>query len=204
MIEIKPLPYDYEALTPYISKETLMFHHDKHYVGYVNKVNELIKNTDLEHLSIENIILRAAGDTVYTTLFNNAAQVFNHEFYFASLTDKANEKEISPACLKLIEGDFGSLDALKRQLIDKGTTLFGSGYVWLVLKEEHLKIITTKNAELPLTEGFVYPLLAIDVWEHAYYLDKQNLRAEYLNQVVNNCLNWHFVATNLKRFMNNG
>ncbi len=204
MIEIKPLPYDYEALTPYISKETLMFHHDKHYVGYVNKVNELIKNTDLEHLSIENIILRAAGDTVYTTLFNNAAQVFNHEFYFASLTDKSNEKEISPATLKLIEGDFGSLDALKRQLIDKGTSLFGSGYVWLVLKEEHLKVITTKNAELPLTEGFVYPLLAIDVWEHAYYLDKQNLRAAYLNQVVNNCLNWHFVATNLKHFMNNG
>lgn len=204
MIEVKPLPYDYEALAPYISKETLLFHHDKHYVGYVNKVNELIKDTDFKDLDLYALILRGSADTVYTTLFNNAAQVFNHEFYFDSLTDNEAKKEVPSFLNMVIQRDFGSLEALKTKLVEQGVALFGSGYVWLVEETGRLKVVTSKNAELPLTHGFMHPLLAIDVWEHAYYLDRQNLRVDYLNAVVQNLINWHFVSENLNKVIKGG
>lgn len=199
MIEPKPLKYEQNALAPFISSETLLFHHQKHYMGYVNKANELILKTDFENLSLEEIILRAASDAIYTALFNNAAQIFNHEFYFDSLTDKDEEKEISADLLSLIEKDFQSVEALKEKLVEVGTGVFGSGYVWLVVQAGHLKVLPFSNAFTPLTLGDVTPLIAIDVWEHAYYLDKQNLRAAYLKDVVSNLLNWSFASLNLKK-----
>ena len=199
MIEAKKLPYDLEDLSPFISKETLFFHYEKHYKGYVNKLNELINGSDFENHQLKDIILRAGADTLYTPIFNNAAQVFNHEFYFDSLTDQEEKKQASAFLIARIEKDFGSLKKLKETLIQKGLSLFGSGYVWLVEEEWVLKVVTTSNAFTPVTRADQKPLLAIDVWEHAYYLDRQNLRADYLSQVVENCLNFAFVEENLKR-----
>ena len=199
MIKAKELDFDYAALEPVISKETFLFHHDKHYIGYINKTNELIQNSDMADLGLEEIVLRASSDMVYQTLFNNAAQIYNHEIYFSSLTDKPEQKEVPSVLMEKIIKDFGSFEALKQELIDKGTKLFGSGYVWLVEKLGVLKVEALPNAETPLTEGFTNALMAIDVWEHAYYLDHQNLRAEYLSKVVHECLNWAFVAENYQK-----
>ena len=198
MIEFKPLAYQLDALMPFISAQTLLFHHQKHYQGYVAKLNDLISKTDFENLSLENIILKSASDTVWTAIFNNAAQVYNHEFYFNSLTGIEENKKIPLPLEKEILKDFQSIDALKEKLIEVGTTVFGSGYVWLVKEAGHLKIEAFSNAFTPLTKPDVVPLLAIDVWEHAYYLDKQNLRAAYLKDVVYNLINWSFVYQNLK------
>lgn len=198
MIEFKPLAYRLEELMPYISAQTLSFHHQKHYQGYVTKLNDLISNTDFENLSLENIILKSASDTLWTAIFNNAAQVYNHEFYFNSLAGLDENKKIPAALEKEILKDFQSVDALKEKLIEVGLAVFGSGYVWLVKEDGHLKVEPFLNAFTPLTKPNMVPLLAIDVWEHAYYLDKQNLRAAYLKDVVNNLINWSFVYQNLK------
>ncbi len=199
MIESKELEFPYDSLEPVIFKETFSFHHDKHYIGYVNKVNELIQHTDMKDLKLEEIVLRASSDMVYQTLFNNAAQVYNHEVYFSSLTNDPQKKEVPSFLMEQIIKDFGSFEALKAELIDKGVKLFGSGYVWLVEKLGVLKVETSSNADTPLTEGFTNVLMAIDVWEHAYYLDYQNLRASYLSKVVHECLNWAFVAQNYRK-----
>ncbi len=199
MIEVKSLNYETTALEPFISEQTLLFHHQKHYVGYVNKVNELILHSDFKDLSLTEIILRSSSDTVYSALFNQAAQVYNHEFYFDSLTPASSTKDISSSLNKLIEKDFSSVENLKEKLIEVGLSVFGSGYVWLVLQENTLKVLPFSNAFTPLTSGFTTPLLAIDVWEHAYYLDKQNLRAAYLKDVVDNLLNWSFASSNLEK-----
>ena len=199
MIEAKSLKYETTALEPFISEQTLLFHHQKHYLGYVNKVNELILQSDFKDLSLTEIILRASSDTVYTALFNQAAQVYNHEFYFDSLTPSSSTKDISSSLNGLIEKDFSSVENLKEKLVEVGLSVFGSGYVWLVLQENTLKVLPFSNAFTPLTSGFTTPLLAIDVWEHAYYLDKQNLRAAYLKDVVNNLLNWSFASSNLEK-----
>ncbi len=199
MIEAKHLKYELTALAPFISEKTLSFHHQKHYQGYVNKTNELILNTDFENLSLEEIIFRAASDTSFTALFNQAAQVYNHEFYFDSLSPSSSTDEISSSLNRLIQKDFSSLDILKEKLIEVGLSVFGSGYVWLVYENESLKVLPFSNALTPLVKESMVPLLAIDVWEHAYYLDKQNLRASYLKEVVNNLLNWTFVSNNLKK-----
>lgn len=199
MIEAKHLKYELTALAPFISEKTLSFHHQKHYQGYVNKTNELILNTDFENLSLEEIIFRAASDTSFTALFNQAAQVYNHEFYFDSLSPSSSTDEISSSLNRLIQKDFSSLDVLKEKLIEVGLSVFGSGYVWLVYENDSLKVLPFSNALTPLVKESMVPLLAIDVWEHAYYLDKQNLRASYLKEVVNNLLNWTFVSNNLKK-----
>lgn len=199
MIEAKELEFSYDSLEPVILKETFFYHHDKHYIGYVNKVNELIQNTDMKDLKLEEIVLRASSDMVYQALFNNAAQVYNHEVYFSSLTNDPLKKEVPSFLMEQIIKDFGSFEALKAELIDKGTKLFGSGYVWLVEKLGVLTVETSSNADTPLTEGFANVLMAIDVWEHAYYLDYQNLRASYLSKVVHECLNWAFVAQNYRK-----
>ena len=199
MIEAKSLKYNLSDLEPFISAQTLSFHHQKHYQGYVNKLNELIAHTDFEELSLEEIILRSASDTLYTAVFNQAAQVYNHEFYFDSLSPASSTKDISSSLNKLIEKDFSSVESLKEKLVEVGLSVFGSGYVWLVYEEDHLKVLPFSNALTPLVKGGMTPLLAIDVWEHAYYLDKQNLRAAYLKDVVNNLLNWSFASSNLEK-----
>ena len=199
MIEAKSLKYNLSDLEPFISAQTLSFHHQKHYQGYVNKLNELIAHTDFEGLSLEEIILRSASDTLYTAVFNQAAQVYNHEFYFDSLSPVSSIKDISSSLNKLIEKDFSSVESLKEKLVEVGLSVFGSGYVWLVYEEDHLKVLPFSNALTPLVKVGMTPLLAIDVWEHAYYLDKQNLRAAYLKEVVDHLLDWSFVSSNLKQ-----
>ena len=199
MIEAKSLKYNLSDLEPFISAQTLSFHHQKHYQGYVNKLNELIAHTDFEELSLEEIILRSASDTLYTAVFNQAAQVYNHEFYFDSLSPASSTKDISSSLNKLIEKDFSSVESLKEKLVEVGLSVFGSGYVWLVYEEDHLKVLPFSNALTPLVKGGMTPLLAIDVWEHAYYLDKQNLRAAYLKEVVDHLFDWSFVSSNLKQ-----
>ena len=158
----------------------------------------MISNTDFKDLELTEIILRAAADTLYTSLFNQAAQVYNHEFYFDSLTKNSSTKDISFLLNKLIEKDFSSVEELKEKLIETGLSVFGSGYVWLVLEGETLKVLPYFNAFTPLTSGSCTPLLAIDVWEHAYYLDKQNRRPDYIKDFIE-VINWDFVSANFEK-----
>ncbi|MBO7483523.1 MAG: superoxide dismutase [Alphaproteobacteria bacterium] len=197
MIHLQALPYTFKDLTPFISERTMYFHYEKHYAGYVNTTNNLLKETDLQDKTLEQIILTAASDDIYTTLFNNAAQVWNHEFFWRSLTPQL---QTIPASLSArIDKDFGSLTQLQDTLIKKGLAQFGSGWVWLVADKQNLRIMTTSNAQTPLTTPNLKPLLCLDVWEHAYYLDYQNLRKDYLTQIVQHCLNWEFAVQNLTK-----
>ena len=196
MITLPQLPYDFNVLSPFISEKTLRFHYEKHHAGYVNTTNALIKGTELENKSLKQIVLTAASDTIYTKLFNNAAQSWNHEFYWKSLTPDASKNSPSLELLEQINKDFGSLEELQNLLIDKGLNQFASGWLWLVKEKENLKVMTTSNAETPLTKTQLTPLLCVDVWEHAYYLDYQNLRKDYLTGVVQKLLNWEFAYQN--------
>ena len=194
---LPPLPYPEDALAPVISAKTLSFHHGKHHKAYVAKVNELVSGTEYEGLSLERIVLATAGKTCHAELFNNAAQAWNHAFYWLSLKPKGGGKP--PAALTAaIDAAFGGLDALKKEFADAAVKQFGSGWAWLVRDGGALKVVKTADAELPLTKGQT-PLLAIDVWEHAYYLDYQNKRQDYVQAVIDRLLNWEFAAGNLAR-----
>lgn len=193
--ELPPLPYDYTALEPYISKSTLEFHHDKHHAAYVNKYNDAVKGTELDSKSIEEVIKAIAGDSSKSGLFNNAAQAWNHTFYWQCM--KANGGGTPTGELaKKIAADFGSFEKFVEEFKNAGATQFGSGWAWLVLDGNTLKVTKTLNADNPLTSGQV-PLLTMDVWEHAYYLDYQNKRPEYIDTFINKVVNWDFVAKNL-------
>jgi len=184
------LPYGYDALEPMISQETLHYHYDKHHAGYVAKLNTLIKETVFESKTLEEIIKGADG-----AIFNNASQVFNHDFFWKSLSNKSTNQ--STYLTSKIDGKFGSLEGFKKEFIDSAIGLFGSGWVWLCLDEENqLTIVTTSNANTPLTTK-LKPLMVCDVWEHAYYLDYQNLRADYLENFWK-LVNWDFVSSNLE------
>lgn len=187
--ELMKLPFEMDALEPHISKETLSFHYGKHHQTYVNKLNELIVGTEYENMSLENIVKTAQGP-----LFNNAAQVFNHDFFWKSLSP--NITKPSPELENKMIQDFGSVNAFIEAFTNKAITLFGAGWVWLVVKEGKLEIMTTSNAGTPLTDGLT-PLLTCDVWEHAYYIDYRNVRPEYLKGWWA-LLNWDFVSNNLK------
>ena len=163
----------------------------------MNTTNSLVKGTDLEDKSLNEIILTAASDTVYAKLFNNAAQIWNHSFYWNSLTPDPQKQQLPSGLSIQINKDFGSLEELQNILIDKGMNQFASGWVWLVSEKGTLKAMTTSNADTPLVKPDWIPLLCIDVWEHAYYLDYQNLRKDYLTGVVHNLLNWEFAHQNL-------
>ena len=199
MITLPQLPFAFDALQPIISEKTLRFHYEKHHAGYVNTTNTLIKGTDLENKTLEQIILTAASDTVYTKLFNNAAQSWNHTFYWNSLTPEPQKHQLSTEFHAQINKDFGGQEELENLLIEQGLNQFGSGWVWLVAENGTLRVITTSNADTPLTKSNFKPLLCVDVWEHAYYLDYQNLRKDYLTGVVKNLLNWDFAANTLKQ-----
>jgi len=196
-IALPPLPYPEDALAPVISAKTLSFHHGKHQKAYVDKVNELIRGTELEGQSLERIVMATSGKSDKTELFNNAAQAWNHDFYWHSLKPKGGGKP-GAALADKIGAAFGGHDAFKRQFADAAVKQFGSGWAWLVADGHSLKIVKTPNAELPLTKGLT-PLLAIDVWEHAYYLDYQNKRPDYVAAVIDKLLNWEFAAQNLAR-----
>jgi superoxide dismutase, Fe-Mn family len=189
------LPYGDDALAPVISANTIGFHYGKHHKGYLDNLNKLIVGTEYADLTLEKIITATAGNAEKTAIFNNAAQSWNHSFYWQSLRPKGGGEP--PAALKKkIEATFGSVDACRKELVTAATTQFGSGWAWLVLEGEKLKVVKTANADTPLAKG-MKPLLTIDVWEHAYYLDYQNRRADYVNAVLEKLINWEFAAKNL-------
>jgi len=189
------LPYAEAALAPVISAHTIGFHYDKHHKGYVDNLNKLIAGTEFADLPLEKIITATAGKADKTAIFNNAAQTWNHTFYWHSLKPKGGGEP--PAVLKQkIEASFGTLDACKKELATAATTQFGSGWAWLVQDGGKLKVVKTGNADVPITTG-MRPLLTIDVWEHAYYLDYQNRRPDYINAVLEKLINWDFAAENL-------
>ncbi len=197
-VTLPELPYPENALEPYISARTVSFHYGKHHATYVKNTNDLIAGTDMETQSLREIIFRAASDAIYTPLFNNAAQCYNHSFYWLSLTNKEADKVVPPELLEKLNADFGSVDAFKSQFKKAAAGQFGSGWAWLVQGVDgHLKIITTGNADTPLVHPEMKPLLCVDVWEHAYYLDYQNARAVYLDEVIEHLLNWRFAAKQL-------
>jgi Fe-Mn family superoxide dismutase len=192
---LPPLPYTDNALSPVISGHTIGFHYSRHHKGYVDNLNKLIAGTEFADLPLTAIVTATAGKADKSAIFNNAAQDWNHTFYWRSL--KPNGGGEPPAVLmRKIEASFGKLDACKKELAAAATTQFGSGWAWLVLDGDQLKVVKTGNAELPLTTG-MKPLLTIDVWEHAYYLDYQNRRADYVNAVLDKLINWDFAAENL-------
>jgi Fe-Mn family superoxide dismutase len=192
--ELPALPYEYTALEPYISKSTLEFHHDKHHAAYVNNYNAAVKETDMDSKSIEEVIKAVAGDAGKAGIFNNAAQAWNHSFYWNCM--KAGGGGLpSGALLDKINTDFGSFDKFVEAFKAAGATQFGSGWAWLVLDNGTLKVTKTGNADNPLTAGQI-PLLTMDVWEHAYYLNYQNRRPDYINDFVTKLIDWDFVAAN--------
>ena len=193
-ISLMPLPYGTDALAPAISADTLEVHHGKHHKAYVDKTNAAIAGGALDGSSLEVVVAAARGTDA--KLFNNAAQSWNHGFYWASLSPQgaAPEGEL----LAAIERDFGSLDALVMQLSGRGADHFASGWVWLADEGGTLKVVETHDADT-LADGAANPLLVIDLWEHAYYLDHKNLRPEYLKAVLGEVLNWGFAAENLAR-----
>lgn len=183
------LPYDEGALEPYISKETMQYHHGKHHAGYVNKLNSLIKGTEFENKALVEIIKTAQGG-----IFNNASQVFNHDFYFKGLS--ADKSELSNNLVEKIDRDFGSLEQFKELFLQSAANLFGSGWVWLSLNPEGRLVIEVRsNADSPILYNNT-PLLTCDVWEHAYYIDTRNARADYLENWWH-LINWDFVSQNL-------
>lgn len=191
---LPPLPYADNALDPVISANTLSFHYGKHHKTYVDNLNKLVAGTELADLSLEKVIAATAGQADKAGIFNNAAQIWNHTFYWNSLSPKGGGEP--PAALKKkIEASFDTVEACKKELAAAATTQFGSGWAWLVQDGDKLKVLKTSNADLPLTKG-LRPLLTIDVWEHAYYLDYQNRRVDYVNAVLDKLINWSFAADN--------
>jgi Fe-Mn family superoxide dismutase len=187
--KLPDLPYVKDALQPYISAETLEYHHGKHHATYVTNLNNLIKGTEFENMSLEEIIMKSSGG-----IFNNSAQVWNHTFYWNCMKPKGGG-EPGGALAEAIKAAFGSFDGFKKEFTQKATTLFGSGWTWLVKNDNGaLAVVNTSNAETPMKNG-QKALLTCDVWEHAYYIDYRNARAKYV-EAYWNLVNWDFVARN--------
>lgn len=191
------LPYAQDALEPHITANTLSFHYGKHHNTYVVKLNELVENTELAGKSLEEIILETIGDASKAGIFNNAAQVWNHTFYWNSMKPSGGG-EPQDELARQIDEDFGSFDQFKTDFKNAALTQFGSGWAWLVLEKNHLKIVKTSNADTPIAHDQV-PLLTVDVWEHAYYLDFQNRRPDYVDAFLSDLVNWTFAAENFKK-----
>ena len=187
--DLPPLPYPEDALAPVISAETLALHHGRHHRKYVDTMNELLRNEAVRAASLEEVVKSAKGK-----LFNNAAQAWNHEFYWQSLTPRKIRP--SGALLSRLEKDFGSYEQLADRLAQAAGAQFGSGWAWLIEDGGRLGVVTTSNADTPMAQG-KRCLLAIDVWEHAYYVDYRNQRERYLSAVIGERLNWEFAEQNL-------
>lgn len=190
-ITLPELPFKKNALAPHVSERTIDFHYGKHHNAYVEKANALVKGTDLEGKDLETIIASTAKDVSKTGIFNNAAQVWNHTFYWNCLKPGGGGAPTG-AIAEKINSDLGGYDRFVEQFKEAGATQFGSGWAWLTMKEGKLEIMKTPNADTPLVHG-VKPLLTVDVWEHAYYLDYQNRRPDYLKAFVEHLINWDFV-----------
>ena len=194
-ITLPDLPYAKNALEPHISAETLEFHHDKHHAAYVNKLNELLPGSGLEGKELDEIIKATAGDSSKANIFNQAAQVWNHTFYWNCLAPNAGGEPTGKVA-EAIAASFGSFADFKAQFTDAAIKNFGSGWTWLVKNSDgKLAIVSTSNAGTPLTTD-ANPLLTVDVWEHAYYIDYRNARPGYLKHFWA-LVNWEFVAKNL-------
>lgn len=188
------LPYAQDALEPHISARTFEFHHGKHHKAYVDKANELVQGTDLEGASLERAVIESAKEG--GPLFNNIGQIYNHNLFWLSMAPNAGGAPTGAIAGKIDEA-FGSFDAFKRDFVAAGVGQFGSGWVWLVQNNDgKLEIVKTANAQTPLTEG-KKPLLVCDVWEHAYYLDYQNRRADFVTVFIEKLANWNFANENL-------
>lgn len=194
--ELKPLPYDPAALEPYISATTMNLHHGKHLATYISNLNKLIEGTPLASKSLKEIILDAAGNPDKTAIFNNAGQAFNHELFWPCLSSQGGGAPTGELAAR-IDSAFGSVDKFKEEFKAAALGQFGSGWAWLALDKGELKITKTSNADLPLAHGQT-ALFGLDVWEHAYYVDYQNRRADYVQAVLDRLINWDFVAENLK------
>lgn len=198
--ELAALPYSDNSLAPVISGNTLNFHYGKHHKTYIDNTNKLISGTRFADMQLEEIITVTAKDPENIPLFNNAAQVWNHNFYWRSLSPKGGGEP--PSALKAkMEESFGGVEECKKELADKAINQFASGYAWLVVDkgdEGKIRAVNTSNADNPLTKG-QKPLLTLDVWEHAYYLDYQNRRADHVKAVLDKIINWRFASENLER-----
>jgi Fe-Mn family superoxide dismutase len=192
---LPPLPYAQNALEPVISARTISFHYGKHHRGYVDNLNKLVAGTRYDGMSLEAIVAGGAGDTEATAIFNNAAQAWNHAFYWHSMSPTGGGQP--PAELRQrIEASFGSVDACRAEFAKVAAAQFGSGWAWLVLDGDTLRVVATSNADVPQAKA-MQPLLVIDVWEHAYYLDHQNRRADYVQAVLDKLVNWEFAQQNI-------
>jgi len=194
-LELAPLPYDIKALEPHISANTLSFHHGKHHQAYVTNYNNLTKDTPYAGRALEDVIKEIAGDAAKAGLFNNGAQVWNHTFFWHSLAPNGGGAPKGELASK-IDADFGGFDKFVTEFKNAATTQFGSGWAWLVLDGGKLKVTKTANADTPLVHGQT-PLFTVDVWEHAYYLDYQNRRPDFVAVVLEKLANWDFVTANL-------
>ena len=194
MLNQYPLPYATDALAPYISQETIDTHWGRHVATYIANLNKLIENTPYENATLVQIIQDTANTPDDKKIFNNAAQIYNHEFFFNGMCNRCATNIPDE-----IIAQFGSADAFKQQFKDSAVALFGSGYTWLVRDDdEKLKIINMPDAQTPITQNMV-PIMTLDVWEHAYYLDYKNRRADFVDSYLDNLVNWDVVAENLKK-----
>lgn len=193
------LPYAKDALVPYMSAETFDFHHGKHHLAYINKANELAAGTEFASLNVEQatLAIKKAGNQ---KLFNQIGQIYNHNFFWLSMKPNGGGNKLPGQLEKKVSEDIGGFDALRAALIEKGTTQFGSGWVWLAVDNASgkLEVLSSANAETPLTDGKT-PLLTCDVWEHAYYIDYRNARPKFLEAWIDHLANWDFAAENLEK-----
>jgi len=195
-LTLPDLPFPNSALEPYISAKTFEFHHGKHHKAYVDTGNKLIAGTEFENMDPESILKKVVGDSSKATIFNNVAQAWNHSFFWKCMKPKGGGAPTGPVAQK-IQSDFGNFEKFAEEFKNAGVTQFGSGWAWLVQKGGKLEIMKTANADTPIAHGTT-PLLTVDVWEHAYYLDYQNRRADFIQAFIENIINWDFVNSNLK------
>ncbi len=190
-VTLPDLPFNKDALEPHISSRTFEFHHGKHHKAYVDNLNKMIEGTDLANADLETIIKKSAGDSTKAGIFNNAAQVWNHSFYWQCMKPGGGGAPTGPIAQK-IDAACGGFEKFADAFKTAGATQFGSGWAWLVMKGNELQVMKTANADTPIAHG-IKPLLTVDVWEHAYYLDYQNRRPDYLKTFVEQLINWDFV-----------
>jgi len=188
--ELPPLPYDYDALAPYMSRETLEYHHDKHHQTYVTNANSLIKDSGLEGKSLEEIIKQSFGTN--QGLFNNAAQHYNHIHFWQWMKKDGGGNKLPEKLARVIDSDLGGYDRFRADFLASGAAQFGSGWAWLAFRNGKLEIMKTQNGENPLVHD-AQPILGVDVWEHAYYIDYRNARPKYLEAFVDHLIDWDHV-----------
>jgi len=198
-LELPELPYAKDALAPVISETTIEYHYGKHHKAYYDTTKDLVKGTELEGATLEEIVDVAGKDPAKKKLYNNAAQAWNHNIYWEEFAPVGQSS--MPAELEdLLKKSFGSVEEFKKQIVDKGVGQFGSGWVWLVVAEGKLEVYATPNGDNPWKDGKA-PVFGLDVWEHAYYLDYQNLRKKHLEEVLEKIVNWDYVLKNIKKHL---